>query len=361
LPSIEQQIVSIGNNLLTKGSGVQGSLAAVLKQTFADKLLSFSLETLDGQLLSVGSEIDTESDAKNRTIAFPFLSEEHKKDKRFLFSVTDKKWNVLTTFSTGSFQWFTNVILDSTSNASIPIRSGLFKLADYFSIQCKKYLQQFLFTLTEKKDDAFQDANPFFLEKTLLSKITTFSSKVKCVVLLDEYGYIFHSAGMDGAVNDLGSALAALFCRSSIELSRLTLTNCSSINLSDREYTIYLGKIPGTTLLIAISATGKNANVLTRFLYTAALDALSIHLQQSGTIFGIPYSHTDEPLRKRNSWLHPPSLIPKGIFVGKIGASTFHTHDCQLLTTTDASQLQWYKTKSEVLQMGLRSCSVCNP
>jgi hypothetical protein len=361
LPSVEEQIESMGINLLTKGSGVHDSLAAVLKQTFTNRLLNFSLESLDGLFIAIGSVTDGELDAENHKIALPILSKECKNDKRFLLSITDKKWNLLTAFTIDQFPWFTSITLDITSNASIPIRSGLFRLADFFTIQCKKHLQQFLHNLHENTNTGMHQADHLLFEKSVLNKIASFSSRVKCAMLLDEDGYVLHAVGIEGAIKELGSALANLFHRSTNELSRLNATECTSINLSDFEYTIQLGKITGTTLLIAISVSGANANVLARFLFTVAQNALLHHLHQSGIICGIPFPQPIVHLRERYSWLNPPVLVPKGVFAQKNGATTFHTPDCQLLGATDASLLQWHKTKNEALQKRLRPCAVCNP
>lgn len=361
MPSVEEQIERMVTDLLTRGVGVQNPLAEVLKQAFSSKLIACRLESTDGAFVASTHSSNEHQSELTKESVLPLFADKQHQGRTFLFSMTDTTWTVFTAFYAGVYPWFTTVTLDASTAASTPLKPGLFKLADYFTAQCKKQLHQFLASLSPGQFRAtrFTDATTY--EQTVLEHAVQFSSKVKSVVLLDEDGFVLASAGMDGAVTDLGAALARLFYRSTVELARLDATECTSITLSDHEYTIHMGKIRGTTLTCAISANGSNAQVIARFLLDALLDAFHQYIELNGNLCGVPAALTADPLRSKVSWFTPSTLVRKGMLVQKSGAASFHTPYCQMLATTDAATLSWYQNKNQALQAGLRPCSVCNP
>lgn len=348
-------------DLLSKGTGLSGSLADVLRNTFSKRLLSLSLESVYGPLFTTGDRPLSSSDNNRNLLALPALVDAHNTEKRFFFAMSDTRWEVLSAFSCNNEPFFTTLTLDISDPSSTAIKSGLFKLVDYFTVQCKKLLQHFI----DEAIDSFLLAPPsgeqYVIEKNMLRKLTVFSGQVQCAVLLDEDGFIIHTEGPTGSVDELGSMLARLFYRSNHAISRLKCTDCSAITITDHEYTIRIGRLPGTSLALAVSICGPYAVGGAHFLHATGSKALVQYAKRTGKLWGVALADIPAPVRKRDSWFGPATLIPHGKFVGKKGGKSFHASTCQILSKTDTGLLTWFDSRSTAIQQGLRPCGVCIP
>ena len=351
----------MAGELLSKGTGLPEPLAGVLRNAYPRHLLTLTLESVNGQLLTTGPRTVSASDNERNLLALPALAGEQNSEKRFFFAMSDKRWEVLSAFTIDNEPFFTTLTLDITDAASVPVRSGMFKLADFFTVQCRKLLQIFIGTVNRLPEPDSTNSGNFNFEKSVLEKIDSFSDQVQCAVLLDEDGFIIHSEGSAGSVDELGGALARLFYRSNHEIARLDCAECRAITLSDHEYTIRIGRLPGTSLALAVSAGGNYATAYAHFLHSTGSDALSRYAGKSGQLWGVSLASLPEPARIRESWFGSPSLIPHGKYVGKRGGKSFHTAGCQILAKTDTALLTWFDSRSAAIQQGLRPCGACNP
>jgi hypothetical protein len=361
LPSFEVMLEQMAVELLSKGAGIPDPLAGVLRSAYPQQLLTLSLESVHGPLLLIGPKNVSASDNERNVLALPALAGEQNNEKRFFFTMSDKRWEVLSAFTLGNTPFFTTLTLDITKSSSTPIRSGLFKLSDYFTVQCRKLLQLFIETVNRHPGPGSQTTGNFAYEKSVLEKITSFSDQVQCAVLLDEDGFIIHTEGAAGSVDELGGALARLFYRSNHELARLDCTDCTTITLADHEYTIRIGRLAGTSLAIAVSVGGIYATACAHFLHSIGSEALLRHADRTGQLWGVSLADIQKPARKRDSWFGLPWLIPHGKFVGKSGGKSFHAPSCQILAKTDANVLIWFESRAAAIQQGLRPCGACNP
>ncbi len=361
MATFERVLEQLAVDLLNEGAGIPEPLSGVLRNTRGKDLLSLSLESVRGPLLTIGRLDFSNSRNERNHRALPSLSECIRGEKRFFFSITDSRWEVLSAFSCGSCPYFTTLSLDVSSGASAPLRSGLFKLADFFTVRCRKMIFSYITDLSRPVLSQAREVPEDSFEISVLRKVTAFSEAVQCAVLLDEDGFIIHAEGRTGPVDELGGALARLFYRSNHEISRSDCTECNAITLSDPEYTIQIGRLPGTSLALAISVSGPYAAAGAHFLHTAASGVLTGYARSTGKLWGVSLAVTPEPARIRTSWFSPPSLVPHGKFVGKRGGKSFHTVTCQILSKTDAALLQWFESRAVAIQSGLRPCGACNP
>ena len=359
MPPFEAMLRRMAIDLLTKGTGFPDPFAGVLRTASAKRLLTLSLESVHGPLLATEPGNLTAGDNRRNLLALPALADKQKNEKRFFFAMSDRRWEVLSALSVGNEPFFTTLTLDISDPASIPVRSGLFKLADYFTVQCRRLLQFYMQTVTA--ETASPPAGQFTREKNILEKLTAFSDRVQCAVLLDEDGFIIHTEGPAGSVDELGGALARLFYRSNNEIARLDCADCSAITLADHEYTIRIGRLRGTSLALAVSVCGMYAIAQAHLLHTIGSEALSLHARQTGELWGVSLAEVPEPARWRDSWFGTPGLVPHGKFVGKNGGKSFHTATCQILSKTDTGLLSWFDSRSAAIQQGLRPCGACNP
>lgn len=346
--------------LLNNGSGLEEPLAGILKQAAPYQLLTLTLESVNGPLLTAGRELISTTSQERNIKALPALAEEPKNEKRFFFAMSKNNWEVISAFTIDKRPYFTTLTLDITQKAGTPVRSGLFKLADYFTVQCRNHLRSYIKGLAPPKKG---ETVPYYsFEKKILEAVTSFSDSIQCAVLLDEDGFIIHTEGGTGkGVDELGGALAKLFYQSNHALSRLDLTECNAITVADLEYTIRIGRLPGTSLALAVSAGGPYAAALAHFLHTAASESLISYAGDSGQLWGVAIAEIPAAARIRESWFVPPRLIPLGQFVGKRGGKSFHKATCHLLAKTDSMHLHWFMNKDEAVREGLRPCSACNP
>ncbi|MBN1575415.1 MAG: hypothetical protein JW913_02620 [Chitinispirillaceae bacterium] len=358
MPSFEMMLEQI---LLGKGSGVSEPLSGALKRTYGRQLLTLSLESIHGPFFTTGSADVPPSDGERNFNALPSLTGGPKNEKRFFFTMSDRRWEVLSAFTLTTSPFFTTLTLDISDPASAPIRSRLFKLADYFTVQCRKLLQGYCDAVFRQQPTSGQPADQFGIEKSILRKIIDFSAHVHCAVLLDEDGFIIHTEGSSGSVDELGGALARLFYRSNHEIARLDCADCHAVTIADQEYTIRIGRLAGTSLAFAVSVEGPHATSFAHFLHKVASEALTDHAWRTGQLWGVAVAELPEPARIRESWFSPPRLLPHGKFVGKKGGKSFHAANCQILAKTDPSLLQWFKSRAIAIENGLRPCGACNP
>ena len=351
----------MADELLSKGAGLPEPFAGVLRNAYPEKLLSLSLESVHGPLLAAPSEYSSPSGNRRNLLALPALVDEENSEKRFFFAMSDRRWEVLSAFTIGNEPFFTRLTLDISVPSSIPVRSGLFKLADYFTVQCRKMLHRYIENVLGSPRPAVPNAGQYTYEKNILEKLTTFSDQVQCAVLLDEDGFVIHTEGPAGSVEELGGALARLFYRSNHEIARLDCAECSAITIADHEYTIRIGRLAGTSLALAVSASGPYALAAAQFLHATGSEALAHYAEETGQLWGVSLAEIPEPARRRESWFSPPGLIPHGKFVGKKGGKSFHTVNCQILSKTDIGLLTWFDSRGAAIQQGLRPCGACNP
>lgn len=361
LPFSEELLTRMVIDLLSKGAGIPEPLSGVLRTASRHHLLTIALESVHGPLLDSAPQTHSPSDTRRNLLALPALADEQNIEKRFFFAMTQKRWQVLSGFSIGNEPFFTTLTLDAAHPASTSLKAGLFRLADYVTVQCKKLLHRYIETVIDSMTSGLPAAVNYTVEKSILEKITGYSDQVQCAVLLDEDGFIIHNEGPAGSVDELGGALARLFYRSNHELARLDCTDCSAITLADHEYTIRIGRLSGTSLALAVSMCGPYAAAGAHFLHAIGSETLVQYAQQTGHLWGVPLAEHSEPARRRNSWFGPPSLIPHGKFVGKKGGKSFHTVDCQILAKTDTHLLTWFESRSAAIQQGHRPCGACNP
>jgi hypothetical protein len=347
--------------LLLQGTGVPEPLSGAIRSAAGRNLLSLTLESVHGPILHAGpdhvSSAGTERDLK----ALPVLSDEQKSEKRFLFAMTDRHWEVLSAFTIDSRPYYTRVTLDISDPAGAPLRSGIFKIADYFTTQCRKHLQSFINVLVQRTTGTSPSDVDITFERSILEKAMTFSSQIQCALVLGEDGYIVHAEGSAGPVDGLAAALAPLYYRSSREIAALGCADCSAITLADREYTIRTGRIAGTALLHAVSAAGPSANAIVNFTHAAVSDALSEYGWRTGQLWGVKVAGIPLSSRVRTSWFADPELVPQGRFVMRRGSNAFHTSACPILAGTDTALLSWFNEKDEAARGGLRPCGTCNP
>ena len=333
--------------LLDNGTGLPEPLAGVLREAAPENLLTLTLESTHGPLLATTRLMLPSTNNERNLKALPALADEPKNEKRFFFAMSNEHWEVLSAFSLKNQSYFTCLTLDISKKASIPVKSGLFKLADFFTVQCKNQLQLFINDLFQMPST--KKVEHYTFEKRTLEKVISFSPKVQCAVLLDEDGFIIHTEGSTNSVDELGGALARLYYRSNHTITRLECTECNAITLSDPVYTIRIGRLPGTSLALAISVSGHYATAYAHFLHTCAADVLSTYAQRTGQLWGVALAKSPTVNRIRESWFDPPHLIPKGTFVGKMGGKSFHRMTCQILLRTDTEHLQWFNTREEAL------------
>ena len=351
----------LARSILYNGTELPAPLARLLSITETHRYLTLTLESTNGTLLDTGNSLGKATTSERNIKALPALSGEPKNEKRFFFTMSDTTWEVLSAFTVNSIPYFTTLVLDITGPESAPLRAGLFKLSDYFTVQCRKCLERFSNLLIQSPVFSPDTSESYVFEKNVLRSIIGFSYDVQCAVLLDEDGFIIHTEGNMSSVEELGGALAGLFYRSNHTIAALETTECTGITLSDREYTIEIGRLPGTSLALAISVNGRFASAYAHFLHDAAAKVLSTFAQQSGMLWGVELAHDVYPTRVRESWFTHPHLVPHGKFVAKRGGKSFHTVTCQILSKTDPAQLQWFDNRASAMQNGLRPCNACNP
>ncbi len=349
------------NDLLGKGAGIPEPLSGILRSAASHHLLTISLESVHGPLLDTTPHMHSPSDTRRNHLALPVLADKQNSEKRFFFAMTENRWQVLSGFSIDNEPFFTTLTLDAGNPASAALKAGLFRLADYVTVQCKKLLQRYIETVIDCMTSGLPETGNYSVEKSILEKITGYSDQVQCAVLLDEDGFIIHNEGPAGSVDELGGALARLFYRSNHELARLDCADCSAITLADHEYTIRIGRLFGTSLALAVSMCGPYAVAGAHFLHAIGSETLVQYARQTGQLWGVSLAEHSEPARRRESWFGPPSLIPHGKFVGKKGGNSFHTVDCQILAKTDTHLLTWFESRSAAIRQGHRPCGACNP
>ena len=361
MPTFADTLDRMAVDLLRNGTGLPAPLSSVLQKTYSHQLLRLTLESTQGTFYSTGSEnSDTSSNERNLK-ALPALTDERRNEKRFFFSMSDRLWEVRSAFTIETQSFFTTLTLDISDAESLPLRAGLFKLSDYFTVQCRRHLTAFKDALIFHPSSRRDNSDIASYEKSVLDKVALFSDEVQCAVLLDEDGFIIHSIGNAGSVNELSGALARLFYRSNHQIARLECTECTAISLADHEYSLKIGRLSGTSLAFAISVGGPFAAAQAHFLHTTAIDALLSAARTRGLLWGVSLADIPEQSRTRSSWFGPPKLIPHGKFVGKKGGKSFHTSTCQILSKTDALQLQWFENRAAAITEGLRPCGACNP
>ena len=361
MPSVIQQILTMGNNLLTKGIGAKDSLSSILRQPFSSKLLSLALDSSDGTLLSLGPQCVSTKYARQKMSLHSAPVHDPKNEKRFLFSMTQTQWDVLTALNVGPFSWFTLVTLDISSTASTPLKSGIFKLADYFTMQCRTFLYSFLTEIAALCTSAGSSFTKTAPEQELLDKIAGFSSEIQSILLLNENGSLIYHSGSLPPPEELAHSLIQFHHRSNSLLPSSTPAPFEAITLSDNEYTVEIGRIRGTNLLIVISACGDNALATSRFIRKIALDAFHERLKITGSIAGIKRIPPLNTCRVQDSWFSPPRVIPQGIFAGIIGTALFHDPQCRALSKVSDEQIIWFHQRSEPLQYRLQPCQICDP
>lgn len=359
--AVEETLEHITEDLLSFGTGLPDPLARILRDAPSQELLTLSLESVHGPLLRSKSTNLFPHNNNWNIKALPVLAEESESDKRFFFSMSDKRWEVLSCCTIGSTNFFTTLTLNVADSRSAPLRSGLFKLSDYFTIQCRNILRQFVSSLITFEAVPKGSSDQHAIEKLLLRQVASFSKGVKCAVLIDEDGFIVHAEGNAGSVEELGGALARLFYRSKREINMLDTADLSAITLADYEYTIRIGRLPGTTLALAVSGGGPFAAAQVHFLHAVASDALIAYTSSAGNLWGVPINPPIGQMRIRESWFTHPRLVPQGKFVGKEGGKSFHVPNCQILFKTDTSQLCWFNSRAAAIKSGLQPCGSCNP
>ena len=361
MPSFEAILTRMADAVLSNGAGLPEPFAGVLRDAAPKKLLSLSLESVHGPLLAVPPEPSLRSGNRRNLLALPALVDEENSEKRFFFGMSDRRWEVLSAFTIGNEPFFTTLTLGVSDPSSIPVRSGLFKLADYFTVQCRKLLHRYIENVIDRPAPVGPQTEQYHTEKNILGKLTAFSDQVQCAVLLDEDGFVIHTEGPAGSVEELSGALARLFYRSNHEIARLDGAECGAITIADHEYTIRIGRLAGTTLALAVSVSGPYALAGARFLHAIGSETLAHYAETTGQLWGVSLVEVPEPARRRASWFGTPGLIPHGRFVGKKGGKSFHTVNCQILSKTDTALLLWFDSRSAAIQQGLRPCGACNP
>lgn len=361
MPPFDTVFLQLARNILYNGNDLPPLLSELLSKSEAHRYLTLTLESPHGPLLDTGVSHDNSAKNERNIKALPALSEEPKNEKRFFFSMSDTTWEVLSAFTVDAVPYFTTMILDTTGSETAPLRSGLFKLSDYFTVQCRKGLERYINTLVRSQVFSADTSDNFIFEKNILKNIVSFSHDIQCAVLLDEDGFIIHTEGETASVEELGGALARLFYRSNHAIAGLDATECDGITLSDHEYTIEIGRLPGTSLALAISVNGRYASAYAQFLHRCASRVLSTFARQTGMMWGVALAEIKAATRVRESWFSPPHLVPYGKFVAKNGGKSFHIAACQILAKTDATHLQWFDNRASAIQSGLRPCNACNP
>gem|GEM_PF-5912460 len=363
MPSIETTLERVAEELINRCSvnSDRSVTSGTLPSTGSTSPLSLALESLHGPLLFTGSLAIQPSDDERNLAALPALTNGPGHEKRFFFSMTDRRWEVLSAFTVSTLPFFTALTLDVTEKATLSIRSTLFKLSDYFTVQCRKILEKFLYELKQQPEKSISRTEQFEYEKTVMKNIVDFSPSVRNAILLDEDGFIIHAEGNTGAVDELGSALARLFYRSNQEISRLDCADCHAVTLADREYTIRIGRLAQTSLAFAVTAAGPCSGALAHFLHAAGAEALCDYAKSNGRLWGVAPAVFIQPSRVRESWFGHPRLVPHGKFVGKQGGKSFHLPSCQILAKTDPSLLTWFESRGIAIENGLRPCGACNP
>lgn len=361
LRSVEEQIVLMGNALLTKGTGVTGSLAELLRQPSSQTLLSLHLDSADGELVHIGAPNSIEQHTTRPTEREPIASPDSGNDKRFLLSMTPTKWHVHASFLSGSYTWHVTVSLDITSPEGPPLRAGLFKIADYFTSQCRFLLGNYISEVTAlcaSSSSAFLRSAP---EQELLVKIASFSPQVQSVMLLGKKGDILCHSGTTVPSQELGLALAALFFQTKEALHKQGTSSCHCCTVCDQEYTILITWIREVDICFVVSACGPQALIVARFLKTVGADACTVRLDTTGYLCGIAAQSNSSPLRLPTSWFSRALPVPQGILAGIDGSPLFHIPECQALYRADESTISWFKNRTEPLQFGLHPCPTCEP
>jgi len=355
LRSVEEQIVSMGNDLITKGAGASPSLASLLAQPGTSKQLSFCLYSDDGRFVYIGPLPEAiPSSTLHREKQVPPVADSTP-DKHFVLSMTPTQWHVHSSFTTGTYTWYSTVTLDITSPSSTPLRGSLFKIADYFTSQCRVLLRAYVANVTSLAHNVSEPA------KELLEKLTSFSSQVKSAMLLDAKGKILSHFGNTAPSADLGKALATMFSQTKNELFIRGTISCESFTICDHEYTIIIAKITNANLYVVVSSTGPRALVISRFLAVVGESACVDTLLKRGHLAGIPAETYNHPLRIQESWFTRPLPTPQGILAGIQGSPLFHMPECQALYRAIDDDIIWFQRRSEPLHHGLHPCPTCEP
>jgi hypothetical protein len=357
MPSFEHRLSQAIAELRRGEAGMVDVLSALVRQLRDNDLLSFSLESTHGPIYTDGPLCGpTAAGDENNLAALPALTCERNTKKRFFCTMTERRWEVLSAFTLGQ-PFFTTLTLDISDPTGAALRAGLFKLADLFTSQCRRLMQWHISGIAELA----QAEEQFPFEKAVLRQVVNFSPSVQCALLIDDDGFIVHTEGGDGLVDELGSVLARLFYRCRRVPCLLDGADYSAITLSDPEFTIRIGRLTGTTLAFAVSVGGPFATAAAHFLHAFASDALCAHALEEGCLWGVATTPHRDPARIRTSWFSAPRLVARGKFVGKKGGKSFHAIDCQILARTDPSRLDWFDARAAAIAKGLRPCGACNP
>lgn len=360
MTSVEDSLTNLVLGIFKEGQGFEEPMAGEVREAYANNRISVALESRHGMFIDISNcqQRLTSSTLKQSTV--PVLMPDGPDNNRFMFSFSPRQWEVITCWLVNNEPFYTTIFLTEPDKAPQRLRNGLLKVVCLVNDCCRKVLTDFARRLVEP--DGLRDLNaPHCQETAVLKRVTGFSNKVNCAVLMDYDGFVLDAKGNSGGMENVASALALFHQRCVLELGRMGSVRVRSEMFSCNGNTVMIGRIERTNLALAIATRGEHSRQLASFLYESACSAFKNIAEKTGMLWGAVIERGHAATRVRDSWFRCAQLAPQDKFVGKKGGKTFHLSSCRSLLKSEDQFLTWYGKRVDALRAGLLPCKSCKP
>lgn len=322
--------------------------------------VNLTLETEHGVLISNNNPKNTFTTIDSRNLLPVFIPKNEDEELFGMFYSSDK-WVLLSSFNIDTMLFYTSLILKDPPCDNYALRFEIQAILDCFNKKCKKVLRNYIDTIRNQNQKCIDRKKLHKIEKYILDFISSYSHSIDCIALLDTDGFLLEYSGNASEFEHVYHNLVLFYDRSIRELNRLQEAYPNCLHFASDTETVIIGKLNNTNVYLVLSCTGENCNPLIRLLYTIAHKALEYQIQTTEKLLGFSTEPINKVFRERTSWLNPPTLIPKKKYVRRIKTKTFHIFSCTSLSRSEDRNLEWFKTKSEAIKLGLAPCNTCHP
>jgi hypothetical protein len=356
---IEEALEKVINSVFENGEGLGEPLRLAVIEANIKKNIFFSLQLKYGIIFSTNFDRSILNSNAWEQNALQSLAPDAQGTKRFIFSMAQAMWDVLSCFKINDSLFYGTIAIINPQQVQPSLCVGIIKLLDLLCNRCKAVLSDFFKQLNAFPGEPDQTTIPHCQETMIFKRIMEFSGKVQCIALIDNDGFILHTQGSI-EVEKIASHLALFHKRCVRELAEEGYANVRSEMFSCDDSTILIGHIQQSNLALAIVVKGRNFKPIASLLFDAAHGALGSISQKTNLLWGAPVNAQIQPVRIRDSWFSPTRLAPKGNFVGIISGKSFHYASCKVLSKSE-DNLEWFDKRGDAIRAGLSPCKSCNP
>jgi hypothetical protein len=357
--TLDSRLLSIARQSLAVCRSVSEALTEVCKENGARGGVTLSLQSRYGVLIRIGETTPTLDLCSHPLLNTLYSSES---EERIALLLGDRDWNMVSCFSLSGIAFYPVITIPSPPNELRWVRYELLAALDCFSLNCKQALEGFITgASTRLAAPPLAVLHRGSFEKALLENLLGYSDKVDCAALLDNDGFVLIAAGPTDRAEAIASNLA-LFNRQAVTgLNHLGNVAVRSLSIGDSTSALLIGRTPGRNVSLALSVRGEGAGVIARFLFDAGVAIVGSIAGTQETLGDYGEEMDKMALRRRDSWLSAPRLVPQGAYAAVDGEKTFHDPGCSIPAKGDDVEIQWFDTRAEAIKAGFAPCKECNP